>query len=477
MAESHIRKFYDRQNVFITGGTGFMGKVLTEKLLRSTNVATIYILIRTKKGKDAQTRLKEMLNDVLFEKLQSECSNFKDRVIAIPGDCTLPDLGLEVANQETLITDTNIVFHVAATVRFNENIKLAYDINVKGVENLVNFCKRMKMLKSLVHVSTAFCNCHLDSIEEKFYGYPLHYEKIEAILEEASPTEANNLATLMLRGWPNTYTFTKAWGEALIKDIAGDLPIAIFRPAIVTSTYNEPIESWTCSLGGPANVIANAGLGLIRIFPCDPRLCGEIVPVDMSIAALIAIAWDVTSEQETRTTKIPIYNYVSSVDNPLRSDEFVELNKMQFSRYPLSNCLWVPKFRIMRKSRFYSFLLIAYHYIPAFFLDILMTFCFKKPRMVNIYKKIEDVSELFRFFTEKNWTFSNDNIKRLWNKMDGFDKELFPFDIVAVNWIKYLRNYYKGLRMYIFKDPLETLPKARIRAQRLEILHKVLMFT
>jgi fatty acyl-CoA reductase len=60
MSPSKILDFYENQTVFITGGTGFVGKVLIEKLLRSTKVATIYVLIRAKKGKNASARLDEI---------------------------------------------------------------------------------------------------------------------------------------------------------------------------------------------------------------------------------------------------------------------------------------------------------------------------------------------------------------------------------------------------------------------------------
>lgn len=57
-----VSDFYNGKTVFITGGTGFMGKVLLEKLLRSCpGVARIYLLIRPKKGQHARERLQQLL--------------------------------------------------------------------------------------------------------------------------------------------------------------------------------------------------------------------------------------------------------------------------------------------------------------------------------------------------------------------------------------------------------------------------------
>lgn len=49
------------KNIFVTGASGFMGKVLVEKLLRSCpDVGDVYVLVRAKKGKLPTERLKEI---------------------------------------------------------------------------------------------------------------------------------------------------------------------------------------------------------------------------------------------------------------------------------------------------------------------------------------------------------------------------------------------------------------------------------
>lgn len=58
-----VKDFYRDRSIFITGATGFMGKVLVEKLLRSCpDIKNIYLLMRPKKGQNVQERLQELLN-------------------------------------------------------------------------------------------------------------------------------------------------------------------------------------------------------------------------------------------------------------------------------------------------------------------------------------------------------------------------------------------------------------------------------
>ena len=67
-----IAEFYSHKNVFITGGTGFVGKCLLEKFLRCIpEVGKIYVLVRPKKNKDMHQRLEEL-------------SQEKVRTIALP---------------------------------------------------------------------------------------------------------------------------------------------------------------------------------------------------------------------------------------------------------------------------------------------------------------------------------------------------------------------------------------------------------
>jgi len=67
--ENSIKRFYDGAEVFITGGTGYIGKVLIEKLLRTCcNVKKIYVLVRGDKTQVEQKMLK--MTDNLVSRLK-----------------------------------------------------------------------------------------------------------------------------------------------------------------------------------------------------------------------------------------------------------------------------------------------------------------------------------------------------------------------------------------------------------------------
>lgn len=71
VAGGSIESFFANSVILVTGATGFLGKALLEKLLRSCpRLGTIYVLIRSKKGQAVEQRHQELMNNpVSFHKL------------------------------------------------------------------------------------------------------------------------------------------------------------------------------------------------------------------------------------------------------------------------------------------------------------------------------------------------------------------------------------------------------------------------
>jgi alcohol-forming fatty acyl-CoA reductase len=138
-------------------------------LLRKCDIKTCYLLVRSKKGKDVNSRIEMIFDDPLFDRLKQEKPKFRHRIVAITGDCVLPGLGICAAERAMLQQNVQIVFHVAATVRFDEKLKLALGINVCGTREILQLAREMADLKAFVHVSTAYSNCNRSEVQEKYY--------------------------------------------------------------------------------------------------------------------------------------------------------------------------------------------------------------------------------------------------------------------------------------------------------------------
>lgn len=136
---------------------GFMGKMLIEKLLRSCpDIENIYMLVRPKKGRDIHTRLEEIFDDQVFGRLRETVPKFRHKIVAISGDVSVAGLGLKIIDRQTLMSNVHVVFHAAATVRFDEKLKLAVNINVHGTRELIELCSQLQQLQVISVVRKLF---------------------------------------------------------------------------------------------------------------------------------------------------------------------------------------------------------------------------------------------------------------------------------------------------------------------------------
>lgn len=103
--------------------------------------------MRPKKEQKMHERLLEIFTVPLFDKIREKNPEYFAKVIAIGGDMKSDELGISDHDQQILIQNISIIFHCAATVRFNEKIREAIDINVKGTQKLMELSRQMDDLK------------------------------------------------------------------------------------------------------------------------------------------------------------------------------------------------------------------------------------------------------------------------------------------------------------------------------------------
>ena len=91
---------------------------------------------------------------------------------------------------------------------------------------------------------------------------------------------------------PNTYTFSKALSEEIVRRNSEGMPICIVRPSIVIATAKEPVPGWINNFYGPTGVVVGAGIGLLRSLHCDRDNVADIIPADYVVNNIIVAAWD-----------------------------------------------------------------------------------------------------------------------------------------------------------------------------------------
>ncbi|XP_021941668.1 fatty acyl-CoA reductase wat-like, partial [Zootermopsis nevadensis] len=474
-----VQQLFHGAGVFVTGGTGFLGTALLEKLLRSCpGVRTIFILVRPKKGKTQEERFSGLFEAPVFESMKKACPNYMTKVRAVAGDCGLPGLGLGEADRELLCQEVRVVFHIAATVRFDEKLKTAVHINVRSTKHLLELARHMPHLK--VQSQNAWNRTWSSSLELVFLLL-ITASGRNRLVDLLDEDVLSIMTPMILREWPNTYALTKSIAEDTVREFGKGLPIAVVRPSIVISTAREPFPGWINNIYGATGVVVGAGVGLLRTMHCNEDMLAEVVPVDMVINVMIAAAWDVATQQRLKAQQyllekqtgnlpgpdddIPILNYVSSIQNPLTWAQYMKFNECG-KEFPSMRVQWYYCFQLNKYKIMHNLYAIFLHFLPALIVDTAARLVGKKPILWNIYKKIHKFVDVISYFSTQQWKFTNDNVQTLWKRMSPEDQKLFDFNIANIDWQSVFKDSMLGLRTYMAQDTPDTIEPAKKRYRR-----------
>jgi fatty acyl-CoA reductase len=472
---SAISHYLRGKTVLLTGATGFLGKVIVERLLRcAPDIGRIYLLIRTGHEPDAPetTALRRFEIEVLpsraFETLAGEhgprwLAFARSKLVPVAGDVSLPRLGLEDRDHAALASRVDIVINAAASVAFDEPLDSALAHNVCSVKHVALFVRQCRAA-TLVHVSTAFVAGRRPG---RFTEGPLApdvsasevdgiEQAIAAIRHEADARDLDPRATRarlveegMERarrlGWHDTYSYTKALGEIVLVRHRGEVPTAIVRPTIIESSLRDPSPGWLENLNVGDPLFVEFGRGRMPDFPLAVDAVLDMVPVDFVANALLAVLPRLASSRE-----ISYYTVGSGALNPLSGARIHELTYEYFTHHPMYDRRGQP----IASSRLT---------FPTY-----ESFRAKYAEAANrsaTMKRILYLAELYETYMNHSCIFDTTNTERLLNDLEGPDCVALDFDVRRIDWRSYLQEVHiPGMRRHVLGEDLRSRAAIRRRA-------------
>ncbi|XP_065348976.1 putative fatty acyl-CoA reductase CG5065 [Cloeon dipterum] len=462
-----LAEFYQGRTLFITGATGFMGKILLEKLLRSCpEVECIYLLMRAKRGQQPRSRLDTLLSNPIFDEVRKMRPEAFSKLRVVAGDVSEDGLGLKDPDlRAEVLASVSVFFHCAACVRFDMTLKYALTFNTKGTKRVLEFCSQIEKLESLVYVSTSYCHCDRDVLGEEPYEAPFEPEKLFQCIDWLQDDLVQLITPKLIGNLPNTYAFSKSLCEKLVTDASKVMPVAIARPSIVTAALNEPIPGYVDNLNGPTGLLLGAGKGVLRSMHCKPAYKADLIPVDLACNGLIVIAWHLANARPEHGPLV--VNLTTTERNAVSWGEIIEFGRKNIYKYPFSGGVWWPDGSIKNSKLAHDLCVIFFHTIPAYMIDCLAVLCRQKPFMVNIQKRLQGGLDLLQYYTTKEWNFTNKKIVEISEQLTQDERECFNTDVKSIQWETYVRDMLLGIRKFILKDDNSTLPAARRHMNRL----------
>jgi fatty acyl-CoA reductase len=499
-----IAEAFKGKTILVTGTTGFLGKSIVEKCLRSIpEVGRVNLAIRSSARRPAAERLeKEVLSSPAFKRLKEEKGEeafgklVKDKLAVIEIDLGRDGLGLTDAGREQL-RSCEIVIHSAAAVEFDNPADVSAQTNLLGAARMVEALKSGGSRPHLVHVSTAYVGGMLRGLvrEEAPLDPGLNWRHEAAVLtslrsavEEESRrpeilkklsrqamsrmgpagTPARARATERFRdrwvkdqlvergrihanamGFTDIYSFTKAMAEHAVVELHGDIPLSILRPSIIESALAEPFPGWLEGFRMAEPLILAFGRGILRDFSGLPDSLLDIIPADFVVNAVLAVAASPPPDNKPR-----VYHAASGSRNPLRFRSIADEAGRYFGAHPLRDrygqAIGTPHWTYPTRGELAAQARTALRVTEA-----AQWVVERLPLGAGMAQVSDDLNaererlerglnliQLYGVYTEVDCIFDTRNLMSILDMVPAKEQKVFPFDPALYDWERYFHDVH-----------------------------------
>jgi HAD superfamily hydrolase (TIGR01490 family) len=504
-----IREQLAGKRIAITGTTGFLGTALLERLLRTVPDSEIVLLLRAGKRSTVQQRAaREIFRNDAFDLLRAQSGPGFDELIArrvqvIAGDVGRDGLGLaEEDGSRAALAACDIVMHSAATVAFDSPLDGAVEVNLLGPTRVVQVLQQLGSSAHLVSVSTCYVAGNRRGAapeqllsESPFFldidwraevdaarraradaeaesrtpellarfrkearrelgaaGTPLLSEKTEqkrsqwvkARMIQAGRARATSL------GWPDAYAYTKALGERALVESRGDIPVSIVRPSIIESALADPKPGWIRGFRMAEPVIISYARGLLKEFPGVPEGIVDVIPVDLVVGAVCAVA----ARGPDPSGNVDVTQVASGSANPLRYRRLVDLVRSWFLENPLYDTrgqpIVVPDWTFPGRGRVQAQLTRAKRSLER--AEAVLQSLPLRGSQAELSARLEErreeaeralsYVELYGAYAECEAVYGVDRLLALSESVSDDDRNTFCFDPRVIDWTTYVHDIH-----------------------------------
>jgi HAD superfamily hydrolase (TIGR01490 family) len=492
------------KTIMVTGSTGFLGKSIVEKCLRSIpDIARINLAIRSSARRPAAERLeREVLASPAFKRLKDQLGEegfarlAAEKLAVVEIDLGRDGLGLSDGAREQ-VRACDIVIHSAAAVEFDNPADLSAQTNLLGAARLVETLRGLGSRPHLVHVSTAYVGGMLRGIvrEEPPLDPGLNWRheaevlsNLRAPVEEESRrpevlkklqsearsrmgpagTPAVARATERLRekwvkdrlvergrvhanamGFSDIYSFTKAMAEHAVVELHGDIPLSIVRPSIIESALAEPVAGWLEGFRMAEPLILAFGRNILRDFSGLPDSVLDIIPADLVVNTVLAVAANPPADSNPR-----VYHAASGSRNPLRFRQMADEARIYFTEHPLRDrygqAIGTPTWTYPTRQEMATRAGTALRLVEA-----AQWVVERLPLGASVASVSDDLNaererldrglnliQLYGVYTEVDCIFDTRNVQALWEKTPAAERKTFPFDPAGYDWSHYFQKVH-----------------------------------